>query len=225
MLLRELPEAERPRERLLAHGAASLSDAELLALCLGSGTRGRSALELARHLLAEHGGVAALLGSSSEALLAQAGLGPARTCRLLAVLALARRALAVELRERPVLSDPRRTAAYLGAELCGRPYESFVCLFLDQRHRVLRLEELFRGTIDGAAVYPREVVRRALALNAAALVCAHNHPSGCPEPSSADIALTRRLRDALALVDVRLLDHFVIGAEGAVSLAERGLMG
>jgi DNA repair protein RadC len=224
MLIRELPADERPRERLLAHGSGCLSEAELLALCLRTGARGLSALELARGLLADCGGLAQLLGASSETLLASAGLGPAKVCQLKAALELARRALAAELEQRVALTDPRRTADYLRAALVGRPYEVFACLFLDQRHRVLRFEELFRGTIDGAAVYPREVVKRALALNAAALICAHNHPSGVADPSSADVALTARLREALALVEVRLLDHFVIGAGVCVSLAERGLL-
>jgi DNA repair protein RadC len=224
MLIRELPDDERPRERLLAHGPGCLSDAELLALCLGTGTRGRNAIELARELLQGAGGVASLLGSASENLLARPGLGAAKVCQLKAALELSRRALAEELQPRTVLANPRRSAEYLQAALLGRPYEVFACLFLDQRHRVLRFEELFRGTIDGATVYPREVVLRALALNARALICAHNHPSGSPDPSSADNVLTRHLRDALALVEVRLLDHFVIGQGSVVSLAERGLI-
>jgi DNA repair protein RadC len=224
MLIRELPDDERPRERLLAHGAGCLSDAELLALCLGTGTRGQNAIELARGLLQRSGGVAPLLGAATEVLLGHPGLGAAKACQLKAALELSRRALAEELAPHVVLSNPRRSAEYLQAALLGRPYEVFACLFLDQRHRVLRFEELFRGTIDGATVYPREVVMRALALNARALICAHNHPSGNPDPSSADIVLTRRLRDALELVEVRLLDHFVIGAGSTVSLAERGLI-
>ncbi len=224
MLIRELPEDERPRERMLAHGPGCLSDAELLALCLRTGIAGRSAIELARDLLRGSGNLAQLLAASSETLLAVRGLGAAKVCQLKAALELARRALAAELDTRVALTDPRRCADYLRAALVGRPYEVFACLFLDQRHRVLRFEELFRGTIDGAAVYPREVVKRALALNAAALICAHNHPSGAADPSSADVALTARLREALALVEVRLLDHFVVGAGECVSLAERGLL-
>jgi len=224
MRLIDLPADERPRERLLAHGPVALGDAELLAICLGSGRRGLSAVEFARELLASAGGLAALLARPADELVRVVGLGPARTCQIKAGMELARRVLAADLRALPTLSRPSDCADYLGTVLAGRPYEVFLVVFLDQRHRVLTAEELFRGTIDGAAVYPRELVKRALALNAAALICAHNHPSGVAEPSHADIALTRRLRDALALVEVRLLDHFVLGMGSCTSLAERGLV-
>lgn len=224
MMLRDYPADERPRERLLRHGAASLSPAELLAICLRTGTRGASALELARRLIAESGGLNALLGAAPEELMRRPGLGLAKVCQLKAGLELARRALEAELVGGAALTSPRASADYLRARLAGHPYEVFAALFLDNRNRVLAFEELFRGTVDGAQVHPREVVRRALAHNAAAVIFAHNHPSGEAEPSAADLAVTRRLVDALALIDVRVLDHFVIGRKAPVSLAERGLM-
>ena len=222
MHIRDWPIDERPREKLLARGAAALSDAELLALFIGSGTAGCDAVQTARNLLARHGPLRDLLDRPARALANLPGLGPARACKLAAALELALRHLGAELERGLAISDPAAAGRHFSQRLRGRPREVFAVLFLDTRHRSLAYEELFAGTIDGAEVHPREVVRRALAHNAAALIVSHNHPSGNPEPSAADRAVTVRLRDALALVDVRLLDHFIIGDGAAVSLASRG---
>ncbi|MGA8279164.1 MAG: DNA repair protein RadC [Rhodanobacteraceae bacterium] len=218
MSIRDWPDGERPREKLLARGADVLSDAELLAVFLGSGRRGQSAVDLGRTLLAGSGGLKPLLDAPS----AIAGIGCVAWCRLKAALELGRRYLEAELRTSDALTDPSSSARYLKARLSGYPFEVFACLFLDNRHRVLAFEELFRGSIDGASVHPREVVRRCLAHNAAAVIFAHNHPSGVAEPSQADRAITRRLGEALGLIDVRVLDHFVIGDGSPTSLAQRG---
>jgi len=215
---------DRPRERLLRSGAATLSDAELLAVCLRTGSGGLDALGVARHLIARCGGLADLLATTPAVLARERGVGPVRAATLAAALELTRRGLEAPLRRAQALSDPRAGAQWLRAWLRPLPSEVFAAVYLDGRHRVIAAEEVFRGTIDGASVHPREIVRRALAHNAAALIVAHNHPSGVAEPSAADIAITRRLADALALVDVRLLDHFVIGEGEPVSLAARGLM-
>lgn len=217
-----MPAHERPRERLLQRGAAVLSDAEILAVLLGTGTRERPVLDCARELLAGAGGIRGLLDTEPGALLDLAGIGPAKACQLLASLELARRYLAEGLRREGVVARPEDAQAYLATRLRGRQSEVFCALFLDTRHRVIACEDLFHGTIDGASVHPREVVRACLRHNAAALIVAHNHPSGVAEPSAADRSITRRLVEALALVDVRLLDHFVIGDGPAVSLASRG---
>ncbi|HEY5789070.1 MAG TPA: DNA repair protein RadC [Gammaproteobacteria bacterium] len=224
MPIHDWPAAERPREKLLARGAAALSDAELLALFLRSGLPGVDAVDLARQLLARFSGLRGLLEAEPAAVCAERGLGPAKYAQLAAVLELSRRHLLATLARGDALTSPDATRALLATQLRHRQREVFLGLFLDTRHRVLAAEELFHGTLDAAAVHPREVVRRALALNAAALIVAHNHPSGVAEPSSADLVLTRRLRDALALVEVRLLDHFVVGDGVPVSLAERGLL-
>ncbi|MGN6520806.1 MAG: RadC family protein [Dokdonella sp.] len=218
MSIRDWADGERPREKLLAHGAGVLSDAELLAVFLGSGRRGQSAVDLARRVLADAGGLKALLDAPRP----QAGIGTVAWCRLAAALETGRRYLDAELRRGETLTDPSASARYLKARLAGYPYEVFACLFLDNRHRVIVFEELFRGSIDGASVHPREVVRRCLVHNAAAVILAHNHPSGVAEPSAADRAITQRLREALELVDVRLLDHFVVGHGTPTSLAQRG---
>lgn len=217
MSIREWPEGERPREKLATLGAGALSDAELLAIFLGSGRRGQTAVDLGRGALAAAGGLRPLLDATRAP-----AIGPVAWCRLRAALELGRRYLDQELREREALTDPELSARYLKSRLAAYPYEVFACLFLDNRHRVIAFEELFRGTIDGASVHPREVVRRCLAHNAAAVIFAHNHPSGVAEPSSADRAITLRLRDALLLIEVRVLDHFVIGAGVPTSLARRG---
>ena len=222
MRIRDWPEHERPRERLLAHGAGSLSDAELLAIFLGSGPRGRSAVEHARALLAQAGSLRALLDRTPRQLAALPGLGPARACALAAALELGTRHLAADLARGEALTDPDRAGEYFARRLRGLPHEVFACLFLDTRHRAIAFEELFRGTLDGAEVHPREVVQRCLAHNAAAIIIGHNHPSGVSEPSAADRAVTERLRQALALIEVRLLDHFVIGDGPPCSLAARG---
>lgn len=223
MSIRDWPEGERPREKLLAHGSATLSDAELLAVLLGSGVPGKDAIALGRELLMGAGSLSALLGRPDQSVRA-VGLGPAKRARIAAALELARRSLAEQLAERPSLANPRDSGKYLRARLRHLPYEVFGCLYLDNRHRVLAFEELFRGTVDGASVHPREVVRACLAHNACAVIFAHNHPSGVAEPSAADQAITRELRNALQLVGVRVLDHLVIGAGEPVSMAARGLI-
>ena len=222
--IRDWPVDERPREKLLKHGPATLSTAELLAILLRTGTPGRNALELARGLLTDFGGLRPLLEADHGAFCAHRGLGVASYTTLQAALELGRRQLQAELGERDCLDNPATTRRFLASRLRHLPYEVFACLLLDNRHRVITFEELFRGTIDGASVHPREVVRLVLRFNAAAVILAHNHPSGVAEPSRADILLTRRLIDALGLVDVRVLDHVVVGEGDGVSLAERGLI-
>ncbi len=224
MAISDWPVSERPREKLLARGAAGLSDAELLAIFLRTGRPGRSAVDVARDLLLRFGGLRPLLMAPRRAFCAEPGLGDAKFAQLQAVLEMARRHLEEPLRRGDALGSPEDTRQFLRARLRDYPHEVFACLFLDNRHRVIAFEELFRGTIDSASVHPREVVKQALAHNAAALILAHNHPSGVGEPSQADERITRRLRDALALVDIRLLDHFVVGDGEPVSLAERGLI-
>ena len=222
MHIRDWPATERPREKLLARGAPVLSDAELLAIFLGSGLRGQDAVTTARQLLAGHGPLRALLERTPAELARLPGLGPARACRLSAALELCSRYLAAGLERGEALSDPHAAGRYFAQRLRGQPSEIFAALFLDTRHRALAFEELFRGTVDGAEVHPREVVRRALAHNAAAVIIGHNHPSGSTEPSAADRAVTAQLKQALQLVDVRLLDHFIVGDGTPVSLAARG---
>lgn len=222
MHIRDWPVAERPRERLLARGPGVLSDAELLAIFLGSGLRGRDAITTARDLLQTHGPLRTLLERPAAQLATLPGLGPARACLLAAALELGQRLLGAELERGAVLTDPHAAGRYFSQRLRGKPHEVFAVLFLDTRHRALAFEELFRGTIDGAEVHPREVVQRALAMNAAAVIVGHNHPSGNPEPSPSDRAITARLKEALALVEVRLLDHLVVGDGTPVSLAARG---
>jgi DNA repair protein RadC len=222
--IRDWPAAERPRERLLAQGAAALSDAELLALFLRTGVNGKTAVDLARELLQAFGGLRPLLEADRRRFCAIHGLGLATYLLLQAAQELARRHLQEQLQREDVLESPDTTRRYLISRLRHYQHEVFACLFLDNRHRVIAFEELFRGTIDGASVHPREVVRQALQHNAAAVILAHNHPSGVAEPSRADIQLTRRLVDALGLMDIRVLDHLVIGDGPGVSLAERGLL-
>jgi DNA repair protein RadC len=220
MSIRDWPAEERPREKLLARGAAALSDAELLALFLGSGRRGRTAVDVGRDLLGAHGGLKPLLELEAATLAGQTG--PATASRLQAALELGRRYLASELHRTDALTHPAACADYLRARIGAYPYEVFACVFLDNRHRVIACEELFRGSIDGASVHPREVVRRCLSHNAAAVIFAHNHPSGVAEPSQADRDITRHLQQALKLIEVRVLDHFIIGCGTPLSLAERG---
>lgn len=222
MQIREWPANERPRERLLAAGPGVLTDAELLALFLGSGLSGMTAVDLARRLLDEAGGLRGLLDRPPARLARLSGLGPARAALLAAALELGNRHLAQGLARGEALTDPGRAGQYLARRLRALPYEVFACLFLDTRHRVVAFEELFRGTLDGTEVHPREVVQRCLAHHAAAVILGHNHPSGSPEPSAADRAVTARLKQSLALVDVRLLDHFVVGDGAPVSMAARG---
>ena len=222
--MKDLPADQRPREKLLARGAAALADAELLALLLRTGYKGRGVVALADDVLAHCRGWAGLLNVAPAGLHGLKGLGPAKRAELLAVMEMARRALAQQMQAAPVFDSPQRVKDYLGLQLGGQPHEIFAVLFLDAQHRLLRLEEMFRGTLTQTSVYPREVVKRALALNAGAVVLAHNHPSGVAEPSRADEYLTQTLRSALQLVDVRVLDHLVVGQGHVVSMAERGLL-
>ena len=224
MHIRDWPEGERPREKLLARGAGSLSDAELLAIFLGSGTAGRDAVAAARDLLAAQGGLRGLLDREPKALVRLHGIGPARACALAAALELGHRHLAAQLARGEAMADPAAAGRYFAQRLRGLGHEVFAALYLDTRHRALGFEELFRGGLDGAEVHPRTLVERALARGAAAVIVGHNHPSGNPEPSAADRAVTSRLKQALALVDVRLLDHFVVGDGAPVSMAARGLV-
>ena len=224
MLLKDLPQEARPREKLLSRGPAALSDAELLALLLRSGIQGKNVLQLAQELVNRFGGVAGLLHTPAEALKTVKGLGPAKRAELVAVLELARRALAQQLTQKPLFNTPQAVRDYLQLQLGGLHHEVFAVLFLDSQHRLIALEEMFRGTLTQTSVYPREVVKQALTLNASSVVLAHNHPSGTAQPSRADEALTQTLKAALALVDVRVLDHFVVTASQAVSMAELGLV-
>ncbi|MBA4178775.1 MAG: hypothetical protein C0505_19800 [Leptothrix sp. (in: Bacteria)] len=222
--MKHLPADQRPREKLLARGAAALADAELLALLLRTGYKGRGVVALAGDVLGHCGGWSGLLNVAPAGLKGVKGLGPAKRAEMLAVMEMARRALAQQMQAAPVFDSPQGVKDYLGLHLGGRPHEIFCVLFLDAQHRLLRLEEMFHGTLTQTSVYPREVVKRALALNAGAVVLAHNHPSGVAEPSRADEFLTQTLRAALQLVDVRVLDHLVVGQGQVVSMAERGLI-
>jgi DNA repair protein RadC len=224
MAIKDWPINERPRERLLRDGPHSLSDAELLAIFLRTGARGRSAVDLARELLARFGSLRRLLGAGRDDFCAAPGLGDAKYAQLQAALEMGRRHLGERLVRGEPLSSPRDTAEFLVGRLRDYPYEVFGVVFLDNRNRVLAFEELFRGTIDGASVHPREVVRRALEHNAAAVILSHNHPSGVAEPSQADCRITERLRAALGLIDIRVLDHLIVGDGACCSLAERGLL-
>jgi DNA repair protein RadC len=225
MAIKDWPSDERPRERLRRHGAAALSDAELLAIFLRVGVRGSSAVDLARTLLQRFDGNLGRLAAASLAQLAdQPGIGPAKASQLVAALELARRALHSAMIERDNLSSPGAVKDWLRLKLADLPHEVFGALWLDAQNRLIRYEELFRGSLTQTSVYPREVVKQALACNAAGVIFAHNHPSGVGEPSLADQSLTAALRQALAMIDVRLLDHFVIAGRGAVSMAERGFV-
>ena len=224
MQIRDWPVTERPREKLLQRGAETLTEAELLAVVLRHGHRGTNALELARSLLVEFGSLRGLLTAGQEAVCRHRGIGPTRWAQIQAALELVRRHHLERLRQGPLLASPRAAREFLVARLRDRDHEVFCCLFLDNRHRVICFDEVFRGTIDGASVHPRDVVKLALARNAAAVILAHNHPSGVAEPSQADELITGRLREALALVDIRVLDHIVVGDGACVSFAERGLL-
>lgn len=223
LTIREWPRAERPREKLLDRGAQALSDAELLALLLGSGTRGCSAVALARSLLKDFGCLRQLLGATLPRW-RRKGIGPARYATVQAAMELARRHLQEQMQTGSPLTTPQATHRFLLAQLRDRPYEVFCCLYLDNRHRLIAFEELFRGTVDCAQVHPREVLRQALLHNATAVIVAHNHPSGVLEPSPADDFITRRLKDLLALMDVRIVDHVIVGDSQCYSFAEHGLL-
>jgi DNA repair protein RadC len=222
--VKDLPAEARPREKLLARGPAALADAELLALLLRTGTAGQGVLQLAQSLLERFGGLAGLLAADADSLKPIKGLGPAKRAEIAAVLEIARRVLAERLTDAPGFEQPQAVKDFLRLQLGALDHEVFAVMFLDVRHRLLQFETLFRGTLTHTAVHAREVVKRALALNAAAVVLAHNHPSGVAEPSRADELITATLRQALQLVDVRVIDHVVVGAGGAVSFAERGLL-
>ncbi len=237
MPLKDLPRDARPREKLLARGPAALADAELLAIVLRTGIAGKGVLQLAQELLdlpqadadtgelrGGFGGIAGLLQASSQELARIKGLGPAKRAQLLAVLELSRRALAQRLRERTVFDSPEAVKHYLQLHLAAKAHEVFAVLFLDNQHRLIAMEEMFRGTLAQTSVYPREVVRHALQHQAAAVVLAHNHPSGAVQASPADLALTQILRSALALVDVRVLDHIIVAPGAGLSMAEQGLL-
>ena len=222
MAIHQWPEQQRPREKLLSHGASTLSDAELLAIVLRNAPRGRSALEMAQTLLAHYGDIPRLLHADFDSLKRQPGLGPAKCAEILAISEIHSRSLEQELSNKPALSSPADCHKLLQSRMRHLNHEQFACIFLDNRNRLLRFESLFRGTIDASAVYPRTVVERCIKLNAAAIIFAHNHPSGVNEPSDADIRITHRLQEALALIDVRVLDHFIIGDGQPYSMAEKG---
>ncbi|HXV07048.1 MAG TPA: DNA repair protein RadC [Burkholderiales bacterium] len=224
MGIADWPQDRQPREKLLARGEAALSEPELLAIVLRTGVRGKSAVDLARELLERFGTLHGLLEAEPEAIQRSSGLGPAKSAQLRAVLALVKRALGQEVQRRDNLSSPQAVRDYLRLNLAQRDREVFVAVFLDAQNRVLKIQELFAGTLTQTSVFPRDVVRYALLANAAAVIFAHNHPSGLAEPSRADETLTQALKQALALVDVKVLDHFVVGAGGAMSFAERGLL-
>ncbi|WP_334153658.1 RadC family protein [Tepidimonas sp.] len=223
-MVRELPPEARPREKLLARGPQALADAELLALLLRTGLAGQPVLHFAQALLNRWGGLSGLLQATPAQLASVKGLGPAKRAELLAVTEMVRRALSERLRERPVLDAPAAVMDVLRLHMADRAHEVFAVLFLDSQHRLIALEELFRGTLDQTSVYPREVALRALHHGAAAIILAHNHPSGVAEPSRADEALTRNLQAALGLLDIRVLDHFIVTRAGCTSMAERGLI-
>jgi DNA repair protein RadC len=224
MAIKDWPAEERPREKLLQRGSEALTDAELLAIFLRTGTPGKSAVDLARELLTDFGSLQALLDADLSRFCQANGLGSAKYAQLQAVLEMARRHFKEILQRGNALTSPDITRAYLSAHLRGYSYEVFACLFLDNQHRVIKLDELFRGTIDSASVYPREVAKQALHHNAAAVIFAHNHPSGISEPSQADRQITEKLKQALALFDIRVLDHFIIGDGQPYSFAEHGLL-
>ncbi|MCV4285267.1 RadC family protein [Pseudomonas capsici] len=224
MSIRNWPASERPRERLLESGAHSLSDAELLAIFLRTGVAGKSAVDLARYLLNQFGSLRALLESDLSRFSSHLGLGPAKFAQLQAVMEMSRRHMAETLRRDSILESPMQVRRYLKAILRQEPHEVFGCLFLDSKNRVLTFEILFHGTINAAYVHPRQVVKRAMVHNAASLILCHNHPSGVTDPSHSDIELTKRLKQALALIDVRVLDHVIIGDAEPLSMVELGLV-
>jgi DNA repair protein RadC len=223
MAISDWPIDQRPRERLLTEGAETLPNADLLAVLLHTGVRGKSAVDLGRELLARFGSITRLLAAGPE-LLEIKGLGQAKTAQFAAAIELARRAMAEELKERSALTSPGAVRDYLRVALGHRRHEVFVCIWLDAQHRVMGIEEAFEGTLTQTSVYPREIVQSALRRNAAAVIFAHNHPSGVAQPSQSDELLTRSLKEALALIEVRVLDHFVVAGNQAISFAERGLL-
>ena len=224
MAISDWPESERPREKLLKNGPAHLSDAELLAIFLRTGMAGKSAVDLARELLQCFNGLTGLFAADQNAFCQVRGMGPAKYSQLQAVMEMARRALEEKLKSGDTMSSPKSVRDYLRLSLQGKKHEVFVAIFLDAQNRTIATEELFKGTLTQTSVYPREVVKRALHHNSSAIIFAHNHPSGIAEPSQADEILTQSLKQALALIDVKVLDHFIVGAGTAMSFAERGLI-
>ncbi|WP_062264605.1 RadC family protein [Endozoicomonas arenosclerae] len=224
MAIKTLPEEERPREKLISQGPSALSDAELLAILLRTGYKGTNVLTLASQLIHHFQSLDGLLSASPTQLKTLKGLGKAKATELSAILEICQRVLSEKLSQKSIINSPDATRQYLQLHFRGIQREEFACLFLDTRHRVLALETLFQGTLDSAPVYPREIVKRALELNAAAVIASHNHPSGDPKPSQADIRITQTLKNALALLDIRLLDHIIVGKGDTLSLAEQGLM-
>lgn len=224
MSIKDWPEDERPREKLLKFGSQSLSDAELLAIFLRVGTRGQSAIELARALIQHFGSLRQLIGASQKQFCAHPGMGPAKYTQLQATLEMSKRCFHHEIQESDALTSPEATRNFLRSAIIHKKQEVFGCLFLNNQHQVLKFEELFQGTIDSASVYPREVVSKVIENNAAAVIFCHNHPSGSAKPSQADIELTRRLVKALELIDVRVLDHMIVAGSLVVSMAELGLL-
>ena len=223
MNIREWPLHERPRERMLNHGPASLSDAELLAIVLGSGRQGRNAIDLAHEMLSSFGGLRGILRSDEKTMCAFKGVGRTRYAILQAINEIARRSLLETMKKGDVLANPDQVREYLLMKIRDYKHETFVCLFLDNQHRLIAFEEMFRGTISGASVHPREIVKRCLHHNAAAIIFAHNHPSGSSSPSKSDKHITQELKESLGLIDVRVLDHFVVG-EDLTSFAEESLL-
>jgi DNA repair protein RadC len=222
MAISHWPVNERPRERLLARGADTLTDAELVAVLLRTGLPGKSAVDLARELLQQYQGVAGMLAAADLEKIK--GLGPAKRAQFAAAIELARRSLQEKMKETAALTSPGEVRDYLRLALSRREEEAFVCIWLDAQHKVIEIKEAFKGTLTQTSVYPREIVKAALARNAAAVIFAHNHPSGVAQPSQADELLTRNLKEALALVDVKVLDHFIVAGNQAISFAERGLL-
>jgi DNA repair protein RadC len=224
MTILEWPASERPRQKMQDQGPSALSDAELLAIIIGSGTKGQSAVDIGRRLLMKFGSIRSFLIADREECLKQLGIGPVRLVVLQAALELASRHYRDELQGGPALADPETANRYLVSRLRDLPYEVFCCLHLDMQHRLVAFEELFRGTLDSAHVYVREVARQVMVYNSASVIFAHNHPSGVPEPSGPDIELTQRLRNGLSYLDVQVLDHVVVGGRMCVSMAKRGLL-
>ncbi len=222
--LNKWPKEERPREKLLRFGPRSLSDAELIAILLRVGTKGKTAIDVARLLLKSHGSLRSIFNSSVDSLCQHQGIGESKAVQLYAALELGQRLQKEKLLRQEGLTSPRDCEDYLRSWLNDKPYECFVCIFLDNKNRVISCEELFRGTIDQVSVYPREVLRTALEKQSSAIIVAHNHPSGVAEPSVADVEITERLKKSLELLNIRLLDHLIMGEQGAVSLAERGYL-
>jgi DNA repair protein RadC len=223
MAISDWPLDRRPRERLLTEGAEVLPDADLLAVLLRTGVQGKSAVDLGSELLARFGSITRLLSAGSQ-LLEIRGLGEAKSAQFAAAIELARRAMAEQLKERGALTSPGAVRDYLRVALGHRPHEVFVCIWLDAQHKVIGIEDAFEGTLTQTSVYPREIVKRAIRRNAAAVIFAHNHPSGVAQPSQSDELLTRNLKEALALVEVKVLDHFIVAGNQAISFAERGLL-